>query len=247
MLPKILIGVGALAALAIVGFVGTKVFFGKSGVQEYAIPYTNPTGMCWIKQNLWVTDWVMGNVYQHNKDATFSIAGAFKIANNQPTGITFDGESVWTCSSMERRIYKHRMDSALTAEAIFATTNSNPSGLYFDGANLWVLDSDAAKIYKHKMDEMLSVVGVFDSPAMNPCGMFRDGEYFYIGDYKSSKIYKITVKEFSVSEVYVIPYFEEEKYKLAGMTWDGKSIWASADGVGKLFEIPLKALKPIKL
>jgi DNA-binding response OmpR family regulator len=238
---------GGIIALAAAGF----LFFGRgmfsaTRVESFSIPYTNPIGMCWIKPNLWVSDWVVGNIYQHNNDATMSIASVLKTANSQPTGLAFDGEYLWTCSSVEKRIYKHKMDKTLSVAEIFATPNSSPAGLYFDGANLWEIDTNAAKIYKHKMDESLSIVNVFDSPAVNPCGMFRDGEYFYIGDYKTSRIYKVLVNDFSVREVYTIPGFEEGQYKLANITWDGANIWATADGVGKIFKIPFKSLKTIK-
>lgn len=248
-LSKKMIGLAAggaliLAALGI--FIFGKGLFDKPHAQTYSIPYSNPIGMCWIKPSLWVSDWVIGNIYQHNDDAVLSIASVYKTANAQPTGLAFDGEYLWTCSSVEKRIYKHKVDSSLSVVEIFATPDSSPAGLYFDGANLWVLDTNAAKIYKHKMDETLSIVNVFDSPAVNPCGMFRDGEYFYIGDYKTSRLYKVSVNDFSVREVYALPDFEEGKNKLANITWDGSNIWATADGVGKLFKIQFKSIKTIK-
>jgi hypothetical protein len=239
--------VGGIVVLAALGFcIFAKGIFLKAHTESFSIPYSNPIGMCWIKPYLWVSDWVVGNIYQHNNDATMSIVSVLKTANSQPTGLAYDGEYLWTCSSVEKRIYKHRMDKTLSVAEIFATPNSSPAGLYFDGANLWVIDTSTAKIYKHKMDETLSIVNVFDSPAVNPCGMFRDGEYFYIGDYKTSRIYKVLVNDFSVREVYMLPDFEEGKYKLANITWDGANIWATADGVGKIFKIPFKSLKTIK-
>jgi len=248
-LNKMLIGAiaGGVLLLAAAG-----IFFAKKGIlssahtESYSIPYSNPIGMCWIKPYLWVSDWVAGNIYQHNDDAALSIVSVYKTSNTQPTGLAFDGESLWTCSSAEKRIYKHKMDKNLSVTAIFATPNSSPAGLYFDGANLWILDTNAAKIYKHKMDDTLSIVSVFDSPAVSPCGMFRDGEFFYIGDYKTSRIYKVSVNDFSVREVYSLPDFEEGKNKLASITWDGANIWATADGVGKIFKMSFKSLKAIK-
>ncbi|OGS10690.1 MAG: hypothetical protein A2339_07830 [Elusimicrobia bacterium RIFOXYB12_FULL_50_12] len=245
-LPKgILIGAGAALLIALAVIFG-RGLFSSGAVQEFAIPYANPTGISSIGQNLWVTDWVMGNIYQHNKDAKLSIASVYKSANSQPTGLTYDGEKLWTCSSIEKRIYRHNMDASLTVEAIFATSGGNPSGLYFDGANLWVLDSEAAKIYKHKMDETISMIGTFDSPAINPCGMFKSGENFFIGDYKTGRIYKVSVKDFSVSDVYEIPYFVKNNYKLAGITSDGKTLWASADGIGKIFNFSFNSMKEVK-
>ncbi|MHB9155640.1 MAG: response regulator [Endomicrobiales bacterium] len=238
--------IGGLVLALIAGFVAKSFFLSGGSATEFPIPYSNPIGMCWIKPNLWVSDWVVGNIYQHAPDAKLSIGSVYKTSNAQPSGLAFDGEFLWSCNSMEKRIYKHAMDKNITIEAIYATPNANPAGLYFDGANLWVLDTNASKIYKHKMDENLSVVGVYDSPAVSPCGMFRNGEYFFIGDYKTSKIYKVSAKDLSVSEVCTIDEFSEGGYKLASITWDGTNVWASADGVDKILRLPLSALKPVK-
>lgn len=244
-IKKAAIAASAVIAVIIIAVLG-KNLFQKSVFTEYSIPYSNPTGMCWIKPNIWVSDWVTGNIYKHNIDDKLSIASVYKTGNVQPTGLAFDGEYLWTCNSIEQRIYKHSLDESLAIEAIYSNPDSNPIGLYFDGVNLWILDSNTAKIYKHKMDATLSVIGEFDSPAINPCGMFRVGEYFYIGDYNSAKIYKVSVKDFSVSEVYTIEHFTTMNYNLASITWDGKNIWASSDETGKIFCLSFNNLKAIR-
>lgn len=236
----------ALAILILAGTILKMSLTKKSVFHQYSIPYTNPAGMCWIKPNLWVSDWVTGNIYKHTTEGTFSILTVYKTPNAQPIGLAFDGENIWTCNSIEQRIYRHKIDESLTVEAIYSNPNSNPTGLYFDGVNLWILDSNTAKIYKHRMDDTLSVTAVYDSPAINPCGMFRDGEYFYIGDYKTARIYKVSVKDFSVSDVYTIPHFVDMNYRLSSITWDGKNIWAAADELGKVFSISINTLKPIR-
>jgi hypothetical protein len=76
--------------------------------------------------------------------------------------------------------------------------------------------------------------------------MFKEGENFYVGDYKTGRIYKVAIKDFSVTEVYAIPGFEQSNYKLANIAWDGETMWACAEGVGKIFRISLRSLKPIK-
>ncbi|MFH1368938.1 MAG: response regulator [Elusimicrobiota bacterium] len=235
-------------AAAVVAVIAAAVMFlsSPSGMQEYSIPYSNPTGICWIQPNLWVSDWVTGNIYQHNSDKKLSIASVYKTGNTQPMGLAFDGEYLWSCNSVERRIYKHKLDNSLTAVAIYALPDTNPAGLYYDGANLWVIDSDAAKIYKHKMDETLSIVGIYDSPAVNPCGMFREGDYYFIGDFKTSKIYKVNSADLNVRGVYEVALFKADRNKLASVGWDGKYIWVSAEGVGKLYQLSMKALKEVK-
>jgi len=88
------------------------------------------------------------------------------------------------------------------------------------------------------MDQSLSAVAVYDSPAINPCGMFKKDEFFYIGDYKTGKVYKVSATDFSVSEVYGLPGFKDGKYKMASLCWDGSTIWASTDGLGKSSNSP---------
>jgi|GEM_PF-2104181 len=236
----------AVLSAAVIGFAIFKLGFGGSEGKQFSIPYNNATGMSWVKNNLWVCDWVMGNIYQHNNDSKLSIVSVYKTTNLQPTGVAYDGEFLWSCNSSEKRIYKHSIDSSLTVQAIYSLPNVSPAALYFDGANLWLIDSDNAKIYKHKMDQSLSVVGVFDSPAVNPCGMFKKDEFFYIGDYKTGKVYKVSSTDFSVREVFGLPGFKDGKYKLASICWDGNAIWVSADGMGKIFQFSFSDLKVIK-
>ena len=237
--------IGGIAAAALVlGFLAVKLLMGPGGAKEFAIPYSNPTGICWIKPNLWVSDWVTGNIYQHNSDDKLSIASVYKTGNTQPMGLAFDGEYLWSCNSMERRLYKHKIDNSLTVVAIYSLPNVSPAGLYYDGVNLWVIDSEAAKIYKHKMDDTLSILGVYESPAVSPCGMFREGDFYYVGDFKTGKIYKVSTADLSVREIYEVPALKNSK--LASIGWDGKSIWASSEGVGKLYQLTVSALKQVK-
>jgi hypothetical protein len=236
----------AVVSIALVGFAIFKLGFGGKEGKEYTIPYNNATGLSWVKNNLWICDWVTGNIYQHNGDSKLSIVAVYKTTNLQPTGVTYDGEFLWSCSSAEKRIYKHALDGSLSVQAIFSLPNVSPAALYFDGANLWVIDSDNAKIYKHKMDQTLSAVAVYDSPAINPCGMFKKDDFLYIGDYKTGKIYKASTTDLSVREVYGLPGFRDGKYKLASLCWDGTTIWASTDGLGKIFQFAFSDLKLIK-
>lgn len=250
-IPKKMITVGLIAGLCVL-LVGGGIFAWKKGIiggassEAFAIPYTNLSGVCWVRPYLWVTDSLTGNIYKHNRDAALSIDSIYKTANTQPSGITYDGQNLWTCSVSKQRIYKHKLDSSLTIEAIYAISNSNPSSVYFDSGALWVLDAVAGKIYKHRTDDTLSPEGVYNSPVSNPCGMFRNGEFFYIADAKTGKIYKVSRNDLAVSEVYALPNFTNGKYKLVNIAWDGKNIWASAEGAGKLIRIPFTSLRPIE-
>lgn len=243
---KVISGIAVAVAAA-----GLFLFSGGAGikpaVKEYPLSYANPMGMCFARSNLWISDWMSGNIYRHRDIARLSETMVYKTDNQHPTGLAFDGDNVWTCNSAEKRIYRHRLDDTLSILSVYALPNVSPQGIYFDGVNIWVIDSEAAKLYKHKMDETLSAIEVFNSPAVNTCGMFRDGDFFYIGDYMTGKIYKASIKDVTVSEIFELPGFEKGKDKLAGIAWDGAYIWVCYDGVPKVFRHSLKSLKKVKL
>lgn len=244
--PLIKVAAGICAAVVAIGiFLFAR---GSSGpeVKEYNLSYANPTGMCFIKNNLWVSDWTNGTIYHHSNNDKLTVSAAFKSDNQHPSGLAYDGDYIWSCSPSEKRLYKHRLDESLSTVSIYALPMISPQGLYFDGVNLWIIDSDAAKIYKHRMDDTLSVVAVYDSPAINPCGMFSEGEFFYIGDYKTGRIYKASVKDLAVSDIFELPNFDKERDKLAGIAWDGNHLWVCYDGVPQVFRHNLKKLKKIK-
>jgi CheY-like chemotaxis protein len=246
--PVFKILAGALVALVAAGiFLFTRMSGAAPQGKEYTLSYSNAAGMCSIRANLWISDWMSGNIYQHSNDEKLSIATVYKSDNQHPTGLAFDGDCLWSCNSAEKRIYKHRIDASLSVVSIYAMPSVSPQGLYFDGVNMWVIDSEAAKIYKHKMDDTFSIVAVFDSPAINPCGMFKDGEYFYIGDYKTGKVYKASTKDLTVNEVFELPGFNKDTNKLAGITWDGHFMWVCYEGVPKIFRHGLANLQKVSL
>lgn len=245
---KLMAGLAAIIAVAAGAvYLTNKVFLTKSTVQEFGIPYTNPTGICCIEPNIWVSDWVTGNIYQHNIDRKLSISSVFKTNNTQPVGLAFDGEYLWSCNSVERRIYKHNLNQSLSISAIYSLPNVSPQGLYFDGVNLWVIDSGTAKIYKHRMDETLSVAGVFESPAVNPCAMFRKDDYYFIADYNTGRIFKVSSKDFTVSNIYTLGSVESGKRKLMAAAWDGQNLWVCFEGIPKLFKYDIDSLKKFKI
>ena len=223
------------------------IVLGGSKAKEFAVPYSNPTGMVWIKGDFWISDWISGNVYKHKNDGKLSVDTVYKSRNENPMGLAFDGEYIWSCNMMEHMIYKHNIDDTMSPYAIYALGSLAPSALYFDGANMWVMYSDTAKIYKHKMDEGFSIVSAYDSPALNPSGMFRMDEHFYISDYRSGKIYKVSVVDFSLKEVYEVDEIKNNEYKISGISYSDGFIWIAPEGIGKIIKINVNDLEPVKL
>jgi CheY-like chemotaxis protein/sugar lactone lactonase YvrE len=239
----------AAAACAVLGGIahfGMKYIAQHATAEEYSISYANPAGMCWIGSDLWVSDWVSGNIYCHKKDwknKKFTIDSVHKTYNPQPTGLTFDGRDVWSCNPVEKKIYRHRVASPGDIVASLDIPGVNASGLYADGADLWITDTEAGKIFKYKTNMGSSSVETFESPTRNPCGIFKEGNYFYIGDYRTGRIYKASSGNFAAIVVYEIPGFEQGKDKLAGLAWDGETVWLCYDGIPKIFCYRLEELK----
>jgi hypothetical protein len=73
--------------------------------------------------------------------------------------------------------------------------------------------------------------------------MFKKGDNYYIADAESNKIYAVKAANFSFEKIYSVKGLESTKNHLAGITWDGKSVWICAGGLQKLFRKPFKDLR----
>lgn len=235
----------ALLLLIAGGFFSFKLLFNRSlPEKEFSIPYSNPSSICFYGDNLWVSDLMEESIYKHSIDDKLSIISAYKLSGIQINGIGCDGNYLWTCNSFEQKIRKHKLDYNLSVESIYNAPSLSISGLYFDGQNLWSMDFQQGKINKHKLDDM-SIINTYASPAQNPCGMFKKENSFYIADAGSNRIYKVKENDFSMEGVYFFEKFNDKKYHITGMSFDGKSIWICTSGVQTIFRIPFSSLKQV--
>ncbi|OGS03750.1 MAG: hypothetical protein A2339_07850 [Elusimicrobia bacterium RIFOXYB12_FULL_50_12] len=244
-LSLIKVAVVAVAA-ALIGF-GVYLYLNKPVPgASFQVPYSNPSGLSWDGKSLWACDWMAETVYKHKNDSKLSVENLYKITDKAPSGIACGNNYIWAASPFEGKIYRLNPDAELSVSAEYKSPGASPSGLYHDGANLWSLDFQLARVYKHKDDGALSVEQTFDSPAENPKGIFKHGEYFFIADAKTNRIYKVTAENFAVAGIYIIPQFEADGLAISGIAFDGKNIWACADGVQKLFRESIKGLKVVQ-
>lgn len=214
----------------------------------FAVSYANPTAICSDEKNIWVSDWAEQTVYKHAHDDNFTLMASFKLADIEPNGLAYDGSNFWVAHTMEQKIHKCSVGSVgLSVAQSYESPGPSPSGLCFDGTNLWSLDFQTAKVYRHRMDPTLSVAASFDSPAANPSAIFRMGKFFFIADAKTNRIFKVSIEDFALAGIYVLPGFEEQKRRLTGLAWDGVSLWACEDGVQKIYRFSMKDLQRAKL
>lgn len=213
----------------------------------FSVSYANPTAICSDEKNIWVSDWAEQTVYKHSHDDNFTLVASFKLPDIEPNGLAFDGTNFWVAHTMEQKIHKCSVGSAgLNVVQSFDSPGPSPSGLCYDGTSLWSLDFQQGKAYRHRMDPTLSVAASFDSPAANPCAIFRQGKFFFIADSKTNRIFKVSIEDFALAGVYVLPGFDDPKRRITGLGWDGVSIWACEDGIQKISRFSMKSLQRAK-
>ncbi len=228
------------------GFFIWKTYLNVPGDAEFKITSTNPSGICFDKNYVWVSDWADECVYRHKLGDDLNVVTVFKTQDVAPTGIAFDGKNIWTTSSLEQKINKHKLDPSLSIEASYNSPGPSPAGLCFDGKNIWSVDFQQGKIYRHKTGDSLETEASFTVPAQNPCGMFITGGYAYVADAKTNRVYKLSTDTFFLAGVFEMPGFEGGSRHVSSIAYDGKSIWACASGINKLYRYNMSSLKRVQ-
>lgn len=244
---KLLIAGAALglALIAAGGYFAAVNFLGASSA-EYKLPYSNASGICFDKNDVWISNWMEESIYRHSLSEDMRVAMSYKSIGTSPTGICFDGKNIWTASSLDQTISKHKNDAALSVETSFKSPGASPVGLCFDGNNIWSADYQGAKIYKHKMDAALSVESSFDVPAQNPCGIFSRKGFIYVADAKTDRIYKLSGDTLFLAAIYEIPGYGGAGKRVASIGFDGKAVWICAAGLDTVFRHKFSDLKEVK-
>jgi len=236
----------AAALLAFAGIATWMLFFAAPGDAEFDISYTNPSGICFDRGDMWVADWTAESICKYHLDDNLKVVAAVKTQDIAPTGLAFDGKNIWSSSSLEQKINRHGRGPSLSIEASFNSPGPSPTGLAFDGKNIWSVDFQQGRIYRHRADETFAVEASYDIPAQNPCGLFISGGYAYVADAKTNRIYKLSADSFFLAGVFEVPGFENRKKQIASIAYDGRSVWVCAAGVGKLFRYRLSSLRSVK-
>ncbi|OGS18625.1 MAG: hypothetical protein A3J83_04295 [Elusimicrobia bacterium RIFOXYA2_FULL_40_6] len=228
--------------------IGIFIFAKPSGKAFlYNIPYENPTALTWDGKKLWASDWITQSIYKHNIDDKLSIESTVQIPGSHPTGLAFDGQYLWVCDSWSKKISKRNPDSFLNEIVGYTVPLLEPSGLFWDGLNLWCCDAKEQKLYKFSISPSgLTVQEKYSLPARYPAGIFFQGKYLWIADSETNKIYKMDINDpNSPVTIYSLSQFEGKNAKLSGIAYDGKNIWACADGMQTIYKSSLKSLKKV--
>ena len=235
-----------VVAVVAAGILAWETFLDIPNDAEFRIPCANPSGICFDRNNLWISDWAEECIYKNSLGSHLKTVKAFKTQDIAPTGIAFDGKNIWTTSSLEQKINKHSLDASLSIEASYKSPGPSPAGLCFDGKNIWSADFQQGKIYRHKAGDSFEAEASFDIPAQNPCGLFITGGFAYVADAKTNRIYKLSTDTFFLAGIYEIPGFEGQDRHLASIGFDGRSVWACAGRIDRIFRYRMSSLKRVE-
>ncbi|MFH1368939.1 MAG: response regulator [Elusimicrobiota bacterium] len=237
----------AVAALGAGGYFFWQNYMGVASTAEFDIKAANPSSLCYYNDNLWITDWVAGQISKFGIKEEAAYPSQELPGGIQPAGVATDGKKAWISDSFESKIHVLEMSPVYAVKTSYASPGTNPSGLYFDGKNLWSLDFQASKAYRHNMDEKLSVAAEFDCPVKNPRCMFGEKDSFFILGALSNKLYKVRQSDFMLEGIYEVPKSEKYTSAITSITFDGKCIWVAYQGVSKVTRYCMKKLNKVNI
>jgi CheY-like chemotaxis protein len=213
-----------VASACLILWAGIKILFNPN--REFKLPYSNPMGMSWQGEKLWVVDWFVQSIYVHEVESRkLPLIKTYNLPESHITGLAVVNDTLYTCDSWARNIRRHKIDDFLTVEKTFPSPGPSPSSLFWDGKYLWSCDSSRNRIYQHHMDEKLSVIAEYPAPE-GLVGFFKDDKYAWTADNKSRKIYQHRLDEkLTVLGTYAYDGFDEGSEPLTSFYWKGDKLW----------------------
>jgi len=214
----------------------------------YPVPYSNPAGLAFIDQNLWVADWFSQAIYVHEvRKRDLPLKRTYYLPEVHLTGMAVTSNAVYTADSWAHVLRKHRLDDHLSVLFTVPSPGPSPCSLFWDGKYLWSCDLTTGKIYQHQADDRLTVVASFTSPGKAPVGFFKDDNYAWSMDAKTRMIYERRLdNQLSILGAYQLPEWEEGSAPLASFTWSGNDLWFTRTGKGLIYRRPRKLLQEAK-
>jgi CheY-like chemotaxis protein len=213
-----------LAGAAVV-WGGVRFLFNPN--REFPIPYSNPIGMTWQGEKLWVVDWLAQSIYVHEVGSRkLPLIKTYHLPESHIAGIAIVGDKLYTCDSWARRIQRHKIDDFLLVEKTFPSPGPAPSSLFYDGKYLWSSDSSRGMIYQHLLDEKLSVIAEYAAPGTALVGFYKDDKYAWTADNQTRKIYQHRLDEkLTVLATYAYQGFDEGSEPLTSFYWKDGKLW----------------------
>jgi len=183
--------------------------------------WTNPSGLTWDGQYLWLGDWWADKIYKLSP-LDGSIITSFSVPGSSCNGLAWDGQYLWVSDSSEQKIYKISTTGLpLTSFSAPGGSSGWARGSVWDGQYLWHVDHHMKKIYKLNPSDG-SVIKSFSAPGDGPAGLAWDGQYLWHSDCNSNMIYKI--EPIIGSVITSFPASEPR-----GLAWDGQYLWCNVE------------------
>ncbi len=244
-LPLLLIGLAALAALALIPWIaqGQSRDSGSDFTLDAANGY--PTGIWSDGTTMWVADFEDTKLYAYRMSDRSRDSGkdfTLDAANGAPVGIWSDGTTMWASDFTDGKLYAYRMsdrsrDSGKDFNTLFAAGNKFPEGIWSDGTTMWVADTGNDTVFAYDLstrawdfEKDITLAPGHDSPM----GVWSNGSTMWVSDWRDTKLYAYRMsdqtrdsgKDFALDA-------DDESYE--GIWSAGSTMWVASRDDAKLY------------
>lgn len=203
---------------------------GSGVVSILNAPASEPRGLAWDGQNLWVSDITddQESFYKINP-TDGKVLATLPTPGILPTGLAWDGQNLWNVDAIAGELFKINPSTGDVIES-FRVPFDDPTGLTWDGSSLWLADAETGKIYKINPANG-KIVSSFNAPGGAPEGLAWDGKNLWHVDVEENKIYKLDTTG------RVLSSFDSPAEFPRDLTWDGSHLWLVDSKAKKIYKI----------
>ncbi|PIP83803.1 MAG: hypothetical protein CO113_11410 [Elusimicrobia bacterium CG_4_9_14_3_um_filter_62_55] len=118
---------------------------------SHAIESTNPTGIAYDGNVVWISQWDGRLTSVDPKDPAVPLR-TLRVnakAPYHPAGMVLWGEKLYSLDTGQSRIFRHSLAAPETVEESWPTPGPAPTALASDGQNLWTYDAATRQMYRH--------------------------------------------------------------------------------------------------
>jgi len=191
-------------------------------ISRFDSPGTEPRGLTWDGQYLWVADYGSLTVYRIEKDGTQ--VSSFAPPASDPRGMTWDGEYLWLTDATALVIYQLKTDGTQVTSVANPTSHDGMVGAW-DGEYLWHHDITADYLYKILPDG--TVKGGFATGG--GAGTTWDGEYLWHTRGGQAAVYQYKRDGTRVSKFAFPTNYDGG--------WDGGYLWVAGRASDTIYQI----------